>query len=130
MHSSVREKLKATKAEMAINQHKRATPVSIKQRDNVMIQHPERKSKLSPKIIGPYRVVRYVYGNKFKVVEPNNNVTFVIHSDRLKIVKVSSDSPLVTNNTHTNSIPVTQNNTSRKQLTRPVSHTYNLRPRE
>ncbi len=41
-HSSVREKLKATKAEMAIDQHKRSTSVNIKQGDHVMIQHPER----------------------------------------------------------------------------------------
>ncbi len=40
IHSSVREKLKATKAEMAIKQQKRGTPVNIKQGDHVMIQHP------------------------------------------------------------------------------------------
>ncbi len=129
IHSSVSEKLNATKAEMAINQHKRATPVNVKQGDHFMIQHPERKSKLSPKFIVPYRVVRYVHGNKFDVMEPNNNVT-VVHSDRLKAVKISSDFPMVTDNTHTNSIPATQNNTSREQFTRQVSHTYNLRPRE
>ncbi len=66
LHSSVREKLKATKAEMAINQHKRSTPVNIKQGDYVMIQHPG-----SPKFIGPYREVRFVHGNKFEVMEPD-----------------------------------------------------------
>ncbi len=110
IHSTVREKLKATKAEKAMKQHKRATPVNIKQGD-VMIQHPERRSKLSPKFIGPYRVVRYIHGNKFEVMEPNSNVTFVVHSDRLKLVQISSDSPMVTDNTHTNTIPVTQNST-------------------
>ncbi len=73
-----------------------------------MIQHQERKSKLSPKFVGSYRVVRYVHGNKFEVVEPNSDVTLEVHSDRLKAVKISSDSPLVTNNTHTNNIPVTE----------------------
>ncbi len=59
-----------------------------------MIQQPERKSKLSPKFVGPYRIVRYVYGNKFEVMEPNTNVTLVIHSDRLKNMPSCSDSPL------------------------------------
>ncbi len=63
-------------------------------------------------------------------MEPNSNVTFVVHSDRLKTVKISSDSLMVTDDTHTNNIPVTQNNSSREQLTRPISHTNNLRPRE
>ncbi len=60
-----------------------------------MIQQPERKPKLSPTFVGPYRVVRYVHGNKFVVVKPNTNVTLVLHSDRLKAEKISSDSPLV-----------------------------------
>ncbi len=49
IHSSVRSKLKATKAEMVANQHKRAIPVNFQQGDTVMIQQPEKKSKLSPK---------------------------------------------------------------------------------
>ncbi len=131
IHSTVREKLKATKAEMAMKQRKRATPVNIKQGEHVMIQHPERRSKLSSKFIGPCRVVRCVHGNKFLVMEPNINVTFEVHSDRLKLVQISSDSPRVRDNTHTNTIPVTQNSTMKEPLPpRPVSHTYNLRPRE
>ncbi len=43
IHSTVREKLKATKAEKAMKQHKRATPVNIEQGDHVMIQRPEKK---------------------------------------------------------------------------------------
>ncbi len=95
-----------------------------------MIQHPERRSKLSSKFIGPYRVVRYVHGNKFEVMEPNSKVTFVVHSDRLKVVQTSSDSSMEIENTHTNTSPVTQNSTLEKQPPKPVSHTYNLRPRE
>ncbi len=44
IHPSVREKLTATKAEKAMKQHKRATPVNIKQGDHVVIQCPESLS--------------------------------------------------------------------------------------
>ncbi len=98
--------MKATKAEMAIKQQKRATPVNIKLGDHVMIQHPERKSKFSHTFIGLYRVVRYVHGNKFEVMEPNSNVTFVVHSVRLKSVQISSASPMVTDNTHAKMAPL------------------------
>ncbi len=79
---------------MIVNQHKRAILVNFKPGDNVMTQQPERMSKLSTKFAGPYRIVRYVYGNKFEVMEPNTNVTLVIHSDRLKKMPSCSNSPL------------------------------------
>ncbi len=79
---------------MMANQHKMAIPVNFKPGDNVMILQSERKSKLSSKFLGPYRIVRYVYGNKFEVMEPNTNVTLVIHSDRLKKMPSCSDFPL------------------------------------
>ncbi len=94
IHASVRSKLKATKTEMMANQHKRAIPVNFKPGDNVMTQQPERMSKLSPKFLRPYRTVRYVYESKFEVMEPNTNVTLVIHSDRLKKMPSCSNSPL------------------------------------
>ncbi len=124
IHSSVRSKLKATKTEMMANQHKRAIPVNIKQVDTVMIQQPERKSKLSPKFVGPYRIVRYFYGNKFEVMEPNTNITLVIHSDWLKKILSPSDSPLAAD-----SVSVEQTDTDREQVTQQASHTYNSRPR-
>ncbi len=89
-----------------------------------MIQQPERKSKLSPKFMGPYRIVHYIYGNKFEVMEPNTNVTLVIQSDRLKKMLSCSDSPLAADN-----VPVDQSETHRVQVTQQASHTYNLRPR-
>ncbi len=89
-----------------------------------MMQQPERKSKLSPKFVGSYRIVRYVYGNKSEGMEPNTNITLVIHSDRLTKVPSPSDSPLAAD-----SVPVEQANTHREQVTKQTSHTYNLRPR-
>ncbi len=74
-------------------QHKRAIPVNFKLGDTVKIQQQERKSKLSPNFVGPYRIVRYVYRNKFQVMEPNFNITLVIHSDRAKKMPSCSDSP-------------------------------------
>ncbi len=123
IRASVRSKLKATKMEMMANQNNRAILVSFKPRDNVMIQRLERMSKLSPKFVGPYRIIRYVYGNKYEVMEPNTNVTLVIHSDRLKKMPSCPNSPLAVD-----SIPKEQANTHREQVTQ-ASHTYNLRPR-
>ncbi len=80
-YTHVRNKLKATKTEMMANQHRRDIPVNLS-RDTVMIQQPERKSKLSPKFVGPYRIIHYVYGSKFEVKEPNTSVALVIQSDR------------------------------------------------
>ncbi len=53
-HSEVRSQLKATKAKMLSNQHKRAVPVAIHEGDTVMIKQLERSSKLGPKFVGPY----------------------------------------------------------------------------
>ncbi len=103
----------------------RAIPVKIKQGDTVMIQQPERKSKLSPKFVGPYKVVRYIYGNKFEVLEPNTIVTLVIHSDCLKLIP-SPDSSLPENTKQTDR---TQDSNNREHIKQPASHSYNLRPR-
>ncbi len=123
IHSSVKSKLKETKTEMMANQHKRAIQLNIKQGGTVMMQQPERKSKLSRKLVSLYRIVRYAYGNKFEVMEPNT-ITLVIQSDRLKKIPSPSDSPLTAD-----SVPVEQADTHRGQLIQQASHTYNLRPR-
>ncbi len=62
--------------------------------------------------MGPYRIVRYVYGNKFEVMEPNTNITLVIHSDRLKKMPSCSDSPLAPD-----SVPKEQADTHLEQVT-------------
>ncbi len=124
IHASVSSKLKATKTEIMADQHKRAIPVNFKLRGSIMIQQPERMSKLSPKFVGPYRIVRSVYGNKFEVMGPNTSVTLVIHSDRLKKMPSCSNSPLAAD-----TVPKEQGNTRREQVTQQTSHTYNLRLR-
>ncbi len=89
-----------------------------------MILQAERKWKLSPKFVGPYRIVRYVYGNKIEVMEPNTNVTLVIYSYWLKKMPWCSNSPLAAD-----SVSEEQADTRREQVTQQASHTYNLRPR-
>lgn len=56
IHASIREKLKATKAEMVIKQHKTAIPVKIKQGDTVVVQQPNHTSKLAAKSVSPNRI--------------------------------------------------------------------------
>ncbi len=89
-----------------------------------MIHQLERKSKVSPNFVGPYIIVSYVYGNKFEVMEPNTNITLVIHSNRLKKTPSPCDSPLAAD-----SVPVDQADIHRKQVKQQASHSYNLRPR-
>ena len=50
----------------------------------LMIQVPERRSKLSPKFEGPCLVLQRLHGNKFEVFEPKSNKVEVVHNDRLK----------------------------------------------
>ena len=105
-------------------QHKRALQVTIKQGDYVMIQQSERNSKLSPKFVGPYKVVRYIFGNKFEILDPQTNTTLVAHSDRLKLF-ASSDTP-VTDPV----IPVEDANMEHECPSESrTSHSYNLRSR-
>ncbi len=47
---------------------------------------PERLSKIAPKFSGPYLVPEKAQGNKFKLLDPKNNVTEIVHVDRLKRV--------------------------------------------
>ncbi len=85
----VHTSLKATKEEMTSKQHKRAVLVSLKQGDTVFIRQSERSSKLGPKFLGPYIIVRHITGNKFEGVDPKTNISMEVHSGRLK--KVTSN---------------------------------------
>ncbi len=89
IHASVRERLKASREEMLQRQHSHATPVTLDVGDSVMKAFPERSSKLRPKFSGPYLVTAKLHGNKFKILDPSNSVSEVVHSDRLKKVRAS-----------------------------------------
>ncbi len=53
IHNKVHKKLQGSRVEMMAKQHKKATPVNIKEGDNIMVHLPDRKSKLSPRFTGP-----------------------------------------------------------------------------
>ncbi len=86
IHTSVRENLQAPRAEMMHRQHQRAHGFIIDIGDSVMKNLPERQSKIAPKFSGPYFVLEKVLRNKFKLLDPKNNVTEIVHLDRLKRV--------------------------------------------
>ncbi len=89
IHESVREKLKASREEMLHKQHNHAAPVTIQVGDSVMKRAPELSCKLSPKVRGPFLVTSRCHPNKSKILDPCNNVTEVVHVDRLKKVSAS-----------------------------------------
>ena len=90
IHQSVRKNLQASRAEMILQQHKRAIPVIIAVGDTVMFQVPDRSSKLAPKFVGPRLVVGEKHGNKFEVLDSFLQTLNVIHSDRLKKIRVTA----------------------------------------
>ncbi len=89
IHNSVREKLKASREEMLREQHSQATPVTLAISDSVMKRAPYRSRKLSPKFTGPFLLTAKLHGNKFKILDPSNNTSEVVHVDRLKKVSAS-----------------------------------------
>ncbi len=89
IHNSVREKLKASREEMLRKQHSQATPVNLDVGDSVMKRAPDRSCKLTPKFSGPFLLTAKLHGNKFKILDPNTNVSEVVHVDRLKKVSAS-----------------------------------------
>ncbi len=118
IHESVREKLKASREEILHKQHAQAAPVTIHVGDSVMKRAPDRSCKLSPKFSGPFLVTSRYHPNKFKILDPSNNVTEVVHVDRLKKVSPSFTSDTIPFSPPTNLLP---------SDTRPSSHGYWLR---
>ncbi len=89
VHATVRERLKASREEMLHRQHQIATPIIIDVGDTVMKSSPLRSCKLNPKFSGPFLVTAKMHGNKFKILDPSNTVSEIVHVDRLKKVRDS-----------------------------------------
>ncbi len=63
IHTYMREKLQAPRAEMTQRQHQRAHGTTIEIGDSVMKNLPGRQSKIAPKFSGPHLVLEKVQGN-------------------------------------------------------------------
>ncbi len=127
VHTQVRNRLLQTSAARSSKQHKRAAPINFKVGDSVMVQTPERHSKLEPKFEGPYQIIWDLGGNKFQIFDSDRGVESVIHSDRLKLTAAEAPayaSPADTSptNPHSSVIPDVE-------PPQQIQHTYNLRPR-
>ena len=123
IHKQVRNQLTLSKAALCTKQHKIAAPIELKAGDKVMVLASERRSKLSPKFIGPRVIVKQLHGNKFEVLDPLTNTTQHIHNDHLK----RTDTPLPTTNparTQTQSLPKADD-----QGKSSPTHSYSLRQR-
>ncbi len=89
INNSVREKLKASLEEMLRKQHSQTTPVHLDVGDSVIKRAPDRSCKLTPKFSGPFLLTAKLHGNRFKILDPNTNVSEVVLADRLKMVSAS-----------------------------------------
>ncbi len=85
INSSLLEKLKASREEVLRKQHSLATPVTLALGDSVMKRAPDRACKLSLNSWGPFLLTTKLHDNKFKVLDPSNNTSEVVHVDRLKV---------------------------------------------
>ncbi len=70
IHQDVRRRLLASKTAMSAQQHRRSSPVTIRVRESVMVQVPERNSKLVPKFVGPRLVVNQVLPHRYELFDP------------------------------------------------------------
>ncbi len=71
---------------MTQRQHLHATPITLDVGDAVMKRSSERSCELAPKFMGPFLVRAKLLGNKFKVLDPSNSNSEVVHADLLKTV--------------------------------------------
>ncbi len=127
IHDSVRRNLQESRAEMLHRQYAKATPVTYQKGDAVFKSSPERQSKLTPKFSGPFVIIDFIQGNKFKIFNPATQVSEVVHSHSLNRCDI-----LVPASSLPSTAPVSTSTTSIAAATNPPPskpHTYNLRPR-
>ncbi len=84
IHKEVAERLKHTSEVRTAKQHRSARPVTFLEGDEVMLTAPDRQSKLSPKISGPYNITHVMGGNKYRIFNSDKACHEVVHSDRLR----------------------------------------------
>ena len=119
IHARVQKQLFESKKEICTQQHKRASPITLQPGDNVMVLAPDRRSKLTPKFLGPRVITKRLHGNKFEVWDPQSNTVQPIHNDLLKKTTVQVATPP----TQIPSAP------SQSLQSTSIDHPYNLRAR-
>ena len=86
IHTSVRDQLAVSQAEMLQKQHQRATPHEINVGDIVFAREQDRASKLAPRFNGPHRVTETLAGHKVRILDLRSGTENTIHKDHLKRV--------------------------------------------
>lgn len=56
---NIRDRLLVSNAAVCDQQHKLSSPVTLKVGDSIMMLVPERGSKLSPKFMGPCKIIKH-----------------------------------------------------------------------
>lgn len=127
IHQDVKRRLLASKTEMAIQQHRRSSPVNIRVGESVMVQVPDRQSKLAPKFVGPRLVVNQIQPHRYELFDPWLNTIEVVHSDRIKQTGVKVDLDLVTTARLDKATRLNDTHSQPAQQQDKPSHSYNLR---
>ncbi len=127
IHKDVKNRLLASKTEMSTQQHRRSSPVNIRVGESVMVQVPERHSKLAPKFVGPRLVVNQVQPHRFELFDPWLNTVEVVHSDRIKKTGAKVDLDLVTTARLEQATRLNNTTSQPTQQSDKPSHSYNLR---
>ena len=96
IHTSVRDHLAISQADMLRKQHQRATPHEIEVGDIVFARVQDRPSKLDPLFYGPHRVTDILAGHKVKLLDLKSGAIFVTHKDHLKRVDRGFDIQSIT----------------------------------
>lgn len=145
VHQRIHGHLKDSTEEFTVQRNKKAKTNQIDVGDLVMLTAHLRKSKLSPKFWGPYRVVQHLMGHKFKLRHIDTDDVRVEHGDHLKVFPghesevanqsleqaVDDDSaPLSSDNAPTTLMAGTTTDTTDTDTQTPQRlHGYSLRPR-
>ena len=96
IHTSVRDQLTVSQADVLRKQHLRATPHEIDVGDIVFTKVQDRSSKLDPLFHGPHRVTDSLAGHKVRILDLSSGTEKTIHKDHLKRVNRGFDVEAVT----------------------------------
>ncbi len=96
IHTSVRDHLALSQADMLQKQHQRVKPHEIVVGDVIFSRVHDRHSKLDPLFHGPHRVTEPLSGHKVKILDLKSGTESVVHKDHLKKADRGFDGGVVT----------------------------------